>query len=57
MNSHFCNIESELSKKIKPPDSEIKLPPINPRSSFITPTNINGIENIIKIMKLNKWWC
>ena len=52
MNSYFCNIGSELSKKIQPPDSEIKLQPINPRSRFITQTNINRIKNIITKMEL-----
>lgn len=52
LNSYFCNVGFELSKKIQPPDTEIKLPHVNPKTMFITPTTIKEIENIIKNLKL-----
>lgn len=52
MNSYFCNVGFELSKKIQPPDTELKLPHVNPKSMFITPTTINEIVHIIKNLKL-----
>ena len=51
MNKFFWEIGKKISDKIVPPRNEkIKLPPINRKSIFITPTNHNEILNIINNM-------
>ena len=53
MNKYFCEIGKKISDRIVPPRNEkIKLPPLNRKSIFITPTNHIEISNIINNMEI-----
>ena len=52
MNKFFCEIGKKISDRIMPLRNEkIKLPPINRKTIFITPTNHIEILNIINNME------
>lgn len=52
-NAFFSNIGLELSNKIpKPANIELKLPPVNPNTIFLSPTTKFEVLNIIKDMKI-----
>ena len=53
MNKFFCEIGKKISDRIVPPRNEkIKLPPMNRKSIFITPTNHIEILNIINNIEI-----
>ena len=53
MNNFFYEIGKKISDRIVPPRNEkIKLPPMNRKSIFITPTNHIEILNIINNMEI-----
>lgn len=53
LNTYFSNVGNQLSNKIQQPATfQIKLPPINPNTIFLSPTNSYEVLNIIKNMKI-----
>lgn len=51
MNSYYCNVGKNLSKKIVEPDEKPKEIERNPKSIFVTPTNAEEIRTIINQLK------
>lgn len=53
--THDCSVEEELIKAIKQPiNKKLSLPKVNPKSIFITPTNVDEICVIIQNMNTKK---
>lgn len=51
MNAYFCNVDTELTKKITLPSNEIiRMPQQNPISIFLNQTNYLEVANIIEDM-------